>query len=137
MERLDAIRREIARIAEILERLGEMVREETYETVDYIGPARMIDLRARALARAQGATRGSPGCASWSSTTTSASRARSRRSSRPTAAASITASDGLEALERLAAQPFDVVLSDVVMPNMDGYELFLTVREQPARAARC
>ena len=47
MERLDAVRREISRVAEIVERLGEMVREETYETVDYIGPARMLDLRAR------------------------------------------------------------------------------------------
>jgi signal transduction histidine kinase len=46
-ERLDAIRREVARIAEILERLGEMVRDRDYETVDYVGPARMIDLRPR------------------------------------------------------------------------------------------
>ncbi len=46
LERLDAVRREISRIAEILERLGEMVREATYETVDYIGPARS-GVRAR------------------------------------------------------------------------------------------
>ena len=44
-ERLDAVRREISRISEILTRLGEMVREESYETIDYIGPTRMIDLR--------------------------------------------------------------------------------------------
>jgi PAS domain S-box-containing protein len=44
-ERLDAVRREISRISEILMRLGEMVREESYETIDYIGPTRMIDLR--------------------------------------------------------------------------------------------
>ena len=42
----------------------------------------------------------------------------------------VTASDGLEALEKLMAQPFDVVLTDVVMPNMDGHELFLTLRER-------
>jgi len=47
VERLDAIRREVARISEILERLGEMVRTDTYETVDYVGPARMVDLSKR------------------------------------------------------------------------------------------
>ena len=38
-----------------------------------------------------------------------------------------TASDGLEALERIEAGDFDAVLSDVVMPNMDGYELYTTL----------
>jgi len=49
IERLDAIRREIARISEILERLTEMARGEVYETVDYVGPARMVDLRQKDL----------------------------------------------------------------------------------------
>ncbi|MBW1883810.1 MAG: PAS domain S-box protein, partial [Deltaproteobacteria bacterium] len=44
-ERLDAIRREVGRISEILERLGEMVKTDTYETIHYVGPARMLDLR--------------------------------------------------------------------------------------------
>ena len=39
-----------------------------------------------------------------------------------------TASDGNEALRRLEVTAFDVVLSDVVMPNMDGYELYTAVR---------
>ena len=42
----------------------------------------------------------------------------------------VTASDGLEALEKLTTQPFDLLLSDVVMPNMDGHQLFLKVRER-------
>jgi PAS domain S-box-containing protein len=46
-ERLDAIRREVARITEILGRLTEMVETESYETVDYVGPTKMIDLRSQ------------------------------------------------------------------------------------------
>jgi CheY-like chemotaxis protein len=41
-----------------------------------------------------------------------------------------TASDGLEALEQIERHPPDVVLTDVVMPNMDGHELFERIRER-------
>jgi CheY-like chemotaxis protein len=39
-----------------------------------------------------------------------------------------TAPNGRIALRRLETLRFDVVLSDVVMPEMDGYELFQAVR---------
>ena len=39
-----------------------------------------------------------------------------------------TASSGIHALQWLDRQQFDVVLSDVVMPDMDGYELYQTVK---------
>ena len=45
-ERLDAIRREVARISEAVERLGAMAAGDHYETVEYVGPARMVDLRS-------------------------------------------------------------------------------------------
>jgi adenylate cyclase len=40
-----------------------------------------------------------------------------------------TAADGDQALERLRADPFDLVLLDVVMPNMDGYEVLTQMQQ--------
>lgn len=127
-ERLDAVRREISRISEILEHLGEMVREETYETVDYVGPARMIDLRRRGRRREE--DRSLEGlrvliadddlgiCQSLSEIL------------RNDGCKVETARDGVEALAMLESSEFDVVLTDVVMPHMDGYELFVQVHER-------
>ncbi|HXG50509.1 MAG TPA: diguanylate cyclase [candidate division Zixibacteria bacterium] len=44
----------------------------------------------------------------------------------------ITASNGLEALERLAKEPVQIILSDIMMPKMDGFELIHKVRSNPA-----
>ncbi|WP_414114406.1 response regulator, partial [Staphylococcus hominis] len=41
-----------------------------------------------------------------------------------------TAVDGLDALKFLEHNHADIVLSDVNMPNMDGYQLARTLREQ-------
>ncbi|AOY00029.1 hypothetical protein BJP62_05950 [Jeongeupia sp. USM3] len=43
----------------------------------------------------------------------------------------VTAADGAEALTRLAEQPFDLVLTDGAMPNVDGYELTQRIRANP------
>jgi PAS domain S-box-containing protein/diguanylate cyclase (GGDEF)-like protein len=45
------------------------------------------------------------------------------------------AGTGEEALEQLRARPFDLVLSDVVMPGMGGYALCRHIRDDPALAA--
>lgn len=43
-----------------------------------------------------------------------------------------TAEDGRRALELLRAEPFDVVLLDVLMPQLDGYEVLAEIERDPA-----
>lgn len=44
------------------------------------------------------------------------------------------AADGVRALELLGAEPFDLVLVDVLMPRMDGIALTHAIRLNPATA---
>ncbi len=41
-----------------------------------------------------------------------------------------TASDGREALQLCGQRPFDVVITDLLMPEKDGIELLLQLRKQ-------
>ena len=45
----------------------------------------------------------------------------------------IGASDGNEALERLAAEKFDLVLMDIIMPNKDGITALADIRKNPEK----
>ena len=46
--------------------------------------------------------------------------------------ATVEAEDGLEALFALERAPFDIVVSDILMPNLDGYGLCTEVRQRGA-----
>jgi class 3 adenylate cyclase len=45
-----------------------------------------------------------------------------------------TATSGAEALAKIAAEPPDLVLLDVMMPGMSGYEVCRAIRDRPATA---
>jgi PAS domain S-box-containing protein len=124
-ERLDAIRREVGRITGILERLGRMVESEDYATIEYVGPTRMIDLRERRELRRD------PRLAGLRVLVVDDDMGVCRSLEEILEAAGCqveTASDGAEALARVERERFDLVLSDVVMPKMDGYELYTALR---------
>ncbi len=125
-ERLDAIRREIGRIAEILERLGDMVRSDSYETVDYIGPARMIDLR-RAEQREHAPDPRLAGLRILVVDDDDGICRSLKEILEGDGCQVESAGDGEEAMEKLHAARFDAVVSDVVMPKMDGYELYMAI----------
>ena len=42
-----------------------------------------------------------------------------------------TAANGPDAIERLAAQPVDVIVLDILMPVMDGYQVYHLLKENP------
>jgi len=49
----------------------------------------------------------------------------------------VTASSGREALERLASERYDVILTDIRMPDLDGRALYQQIEERwPERASR-
>ena len=128
IERVDAIRREVARISETLGRLGEMVQQDSYETINYAGPARMIDLRREEARRPKRDQR----LSGLKILVVDDDRGICNTLKEILEADGCTvqiAHDGMEALERVAKEKFDLALTDVVMPNMDGHELYLHVRE--------
>lgn len=128
-ERLDAIRREVARITDIIQRLGDMVKSDTYETIHYVGPARMVDLRSENRRHYEP----DPRLRGLRILVVDDDRGISHTLQEMLMADGCSvevAEDGEQALAKLGQHEFDLVLSDVVMPKMDGYELYHQLQKQ-------
>jgi PAS domain S-box-containing protein len=124
--RIDIIKHEVKRIEEHLQRLYQMAQGEHYASTPYLGDARMIDLSETSRA-AEGPLKGR-----WVLVVDDDAAVRDSVAEilRVEGCHVDSAADGRAALARLERAAFDIVLSDVVMPAMDGYELFQEVRQR-------
>ena len=127
-ERLDAIRREVGKITEVVERLTDMVNTDSYETTNYVSSARMIDLRSEDRKRHEPDERLAGLRILVADDDNGISRTLQEMLEVDGCIVE-TAENGEEALAALGQARFDLLLSDVVMPQMDGHELYQKVRE--------
>jgi PAS domain S-box-containing protein len=135
-ERLESIHDALGRIQSIVNRVSEMAHGTEYATREYLPGTQMTDLRTPTGA---GSTRG----------TVTAQGDPELRGIRilvvdddlgvcqslrdlltQEGCEVVVATGGREALTRLESMAIDLVLSDVVMPDLDGYQLFQEVRRR-------
>ncbi len=131
-ERIDAVRREVRIIQDIVNRLVEMSQEGHYDTREYLEGQKMTDMHREAKpddVKRQGepAKQGLQGLRVLV-VDDDLGVCRSLRDLLVDEGCEVhVATDGLRALEMLEVTTVDIVVSDVVMPDLDGYELFMEV----------
>ncbi len=146
-ERFEAVRRELGKIQRIVNRVQEMASAGEYETRQYLPGTLMTDLRADAAVDARGAMvdrailrdsapMPAPREQPFAGLTLLVvdddlgicqSMAALLQSQGAEVAFAVCAAD---ALALIAARRFDLVVSDVVMPDMDGYDLYMELKER-------
>jgi len=131
-ERLESVERQLKKIQDITRRIGEMAEEGEYGTKEYLGGKMMADLGARGGVKTEGEGKERGGscleglrllvvdddlgvCYSLKDLL------------QKEGCGVETACSGNKAMEILQKKEFDLILSDVVMPDMDGYELYHAV----------
>jgi PAS domain S-box-containing protein len=135
-DRIDAMKRELRRIQAIVERVGEMADAGSYGVVEYLPGKLMTDLGLNdctidddddepttVVGHLKGRTivvvdDDSDVCSSVADILMAEG------------CNIITTPSGVEALRYLRDNDVDLVLSDVVMPDMDGYELFQEISKK-------
>ena len=134
-KRLDTVASQIKKIQDITGRIGQMAEEGEYGTKEYLGGKMMTDLHIDGPARC--VERGKPDAhyplcgLRILVVDDDAEICRSLRDLLAEERCEIeTAVSGVRAMEWLGRKEFDAVLSDVVMPDMDGYQLYQTVKKE-------
>jgi PAS domain S-box-containing protein len=128
-ERLASMKRELRRIQAIVERVGEMAASGTYGTIEYMPGKLMADLGIEEPQDESMSAAAVDGHHLSGKTVLVVDDdpdvSRSVREILEDEGCTVLVShSGSEALSELDRQSVDLVLSDVVMPDMDGYQLF-------------
>ena len=130
-ERVDAVRREVLKIQEIVNRLVEMSREGHYGTRDYLVGQQMTDVSRPVPKPGPRRTDGGLDGLRVMVVDDDLGVCRSLRDVLLAEGCEVlVARDGLRALEILNRTTVDIIVSDVVMPDLDGYDLFMEVKRR-------
>jgi PAS domain S-box-containing protein len=133
-DRLDSFASQVNKIQDITGRISEMAEEGEYGTKEYLNGKMMTDLRvdddAKPCERANPDERFPLSGLKVLVVDDDANICQSLKDLLEAERCCIeTATSGVYAMECLGREHFDLVLSDVVMPDMDGYELYQTVKK--------
>jgi PAS domain S-box-containing protein len=134
-ERLDSLASQIKKIQDITGRINQMVDEGEYGTKEYLDGKMMTDLHVEHAAdpcqRPLPDSRFPLSGVRVLVVDDDAGVCQSLKDVLEAEGCCIeTASSGVVAMQCLEREQFELVLSDVVMPDMDGYELYQTVKKQ-------
>jgi PAS domain S-box-containing protein len=134
-ERLECVASQIKKIQDITGRIGQMAEEGEYGTKEYLNGSMMTDLHVdgseKCPARAKPDSRYPLSDLRILVVDDDAGVCQSLKDLLEEERCNIeTAASGVLAMEWLGRQEFDVVVSDVVMPDMDGYQLYQTVKNK-------
>ena len=134
-ERLECVASQIKKIQDITGRIGQMADEGEYGTKEYLNGRMMTDLHIddskKCPERLKPDARYPLSGLRILVVDDDAGICQSLKDLLEEERCNIeTAASGVFAVEWLGRQDFDAVLSDVVMPDMDGYELYQTVKKK-------
>jgi PAS domain S-box-containing protein len=133
-DRLDSVASQIRKIQDITERIGQMADEGEYGTIEYLSGKLMTDLHVNhneaKCARPKPDTRYPLSGLRILIVDDDAGICQSLRDLLEDERCCVdTVPSARHAMELVKRQPFDLVLSDVVMPDMDGYQLYQAVKK--------
>jgi PAS domain S-box-containing protein len=128
-ERIEAVRRELAKIQGAVNRLVELAKGAQYRTRPYLEGTQMTDLQEQAASR-KAAQKPLAGLRVLVVDDDVGVCHSLRDLLRAEGCEVLEAHDGLEALRIFDAVPIDLVISDVVMPDLDGYDLYMEIRKR-------
>jgi PAS domain S-box-containing protein len=134
-ERLDCVESQIKKIQDITGRIGQMAEEGEYDTKEYLNGTMMTDLHVetsqKCPERVKADTRYPLAGLRVLVVDDDAGVCQSLEDLLEEEQCKVElAASGIDAMKWLEQQKFDVVLTDVVMPDMDGYELYQAVKKR-------